>query len=138
MNTYIKKLVNMYAAASNFGNGTGLLFIATNEGVSCYAPLGRREDAEYFIKELQSIVVTAVNQVDWAISKANLPNSNNLDVLRLQAALDVAGLSSQVLVFANDGIKVNTNGPDFEVYEALSLLKQTTVAIHEGTFFQHF
>jgi|GEM_PF-3785301 len=139
MYTDVQQTVDMFTAASSFGRGTGLLFMATNEGVTCYAPVGRKEDAEHFVKELQSIYVdsNATNHVDWEIDNSNRPSSSNLDVLHLQAALEAAGLSSKVLVFANNGIKINTNGPILEVYQALNRLLHTKVSIHEGQFFNH-
>lgn len=136
MCTDTKTLVKMFNAASH-ARAYGLNFMATNEGVTCYAPEGRKDDAERFVQQLKSITVKAVNHVDWPIAKANAPFTNNNDVIALQAALDNAELSSQVLVFANDGIKVNTNGSTLEVYNTLFLLRHTNVTFHEGTFFSH-
>lgn len=136
MSRTFKTIANMFAAASQ-ARFAGHMFMETDKGVTCYAPLGRKQDAEDFVKEVKSITVKEVSQVDYPISNVNRPPTTNKAVIALQAALDSAGLSTQVLVFANDGIKVITEGPKLEVYQALFLLRNAEVTFYEGTFFQH-
>ncbi|MBX9879784.1 MAG: hypothetical protein K2Y22_15105 [Candidatus Obscuribacterales bacterium] len=133
-----KITADMYTAASQSDLATyGYIFMVTDQGVTCYAPATRIEEARDFIQRMKAIKVTGVNHVDWEISKANIPQTSNKNVLALQAALDAAKLSKQVLVFANDGIKVNTNGPTFEVHLALFLLRTANIPVYENGFFTH-
>ncbi|MBX9770982.1 MAG: hypothetical protein K2X29_06405, partial [Candidatus Obscuribacterales bacterium] len=136
MDPLLKTVATMFSAISQ-ARYAGHMFELTNHGVTCYAPLGRKQDAIDFVKEIQSIPVKAINHVDYPIDKANAPTSNNKDVIALQAALDAAWLSDQTLVFINDGIIVNANGPTDEIYPLVFLLLHTNVAFFEGTFFHH-
>lgn len=133
-----KTTADMYTAASQSDMATyGHIFMVTDQGVTCYAPAGRIDEARDFIQRMKAIKVAAINHVDWDISKANIPQTRNKNILALQAALDAAGLSKQVFVFANDGIKVNTNGPTLEVYQALFLLRTANIPVYENGFFTH-
>ncbi len=124
------KVASMLIAAARALEDDFLHFGISGERVFCSAPSGQMFYATHFVNKIKSILVEAVDHIDYPSDAANIPSNPSDDIVALQAALSATS-KRMVFVYRSDGIKVATMGNVDEIYKALFLLRHTPVFILE-------